>query len=70
VFLSKTLDGLPSSAVVARAFAGAKLVKGFNHLPAAALAEVRVRRKSGQDQVVKLPLKAAALLQSALGRLL
>jgi predicted dinucleotide-binding enzyme len=32
------LDGLPSSAVVARAFAGAKLVKGFNHLPAAALA--------------------------------
>ena len=32
------LDGLPSSAVVARAFAGAKLVKGFNHLPATALA--------------------------------
>jgi len=32
--------------------------------------EVRVWRKSGQDQVVKLPLKAAALLQSALGRLL
>jgi hypothetical protein len=32
--------------------------------------EVRVRRKSGQDQVVKLPLKAAALLESALGRLL
>jgi predicted dinucleotide-binding enzyme len=31
------LDGLPSSAVVARAFAGAKLVKGFNHLVAAVL---------------------------------
>jgi 8-hydroxy-5-deazaflavin:NADPH oxidoreductase len=32
------LDGLPSSAVVAKAFAGARFVKGFNHLPAAALA--------------------------------
>jgi 8-hydroxy-5-deazaflavin:NADPH oxidoreductase len=32
------LDGLPSSAFVAKAFAGAKLVKGFNHLPAATLA--------------------------------
>jgi 8-hydroxy-5-deazaflavin:NADPH oxidoreductase len=32
------LDGLPSSGVVAKAFAGAKLVKGFNHLVAAALA--------------------------------
>ncbi len=32
------LDGLPSSAVVARAFNGAKLVKGFNHLPASQLA--------------------------------
>ena len=31
-------DGLPSSAVVAKAFTGARLVKGFNHLPAAALA--------------------------------
>jgi 8-hydroxy-5-deazaflavin:NADPH oxidoreductase len=29
------LDGLPSSAVVAKAFTGAKLVKGFNHLVAA-----------------------------------
>src|SRR3569833_1303307 len=28
------LDGLPSSAFVARSFAGAKLVKGFNHLGA------------------------------------
>lgn len=32
------LDGLPSSAVVARAFTGAKLVKGFNHLIASTLA--------------------------------
>jgi hypothetical protein len=32
------LDGLPSSAVVAKAFTGARLVKGFNHLPAATLA--------------------------------
>ena len=32
------LGGLPSSAVIAKAFAGAKLVKGFNHLPAGALA--------------------------------
>ena len=32
------LDGLPSSAVIAKAFTGAKFVKGFNHLPAVALA--------------------------------
>src|SRR5438874_4962501 len=32
------LDGLPSSAFVARAFTGAKFVKGFNHLIAATLA--------------------------------
>ena len=32
------LDGLLSSAFVAKAFTGAKLVKGFNHLPAATLA--------------------------------
>jgi predicted dinucleotide-binding enzyme len=32
------LDGLPSSAFVAKAFAGATLVKGFNHLVAATLA--------------------------------
>jgi 8-hydroxy-5-deazaflavin:NADPH oxidoreductase len=32
------LDGLPSSAFVAKAFTGAKLVKGFNHLIAATLA--------------------------------
>ncbi len=32
------LDGLPSSAVVAKAFPGARLVRAFNHLPAATLA--------------------------------
>jgi predicted dinucleotide-binding enzyme len=32
------LGGLPSSAFVAKAFTGAKLVKGFNHLAAATLA--------------------------------
>jgi hypothetical protein len=32
--------------------------------------EVRVRRKSGEDQVVQLPSKAAALLEAALRRLL
>lgn len=32
------LDGLPSSAVIARAFVGARFVKGFNHLPADTLA--------------------------------
>lgn len=32
------LDGLPSSAFVAKTFAGAKVVKGFNHLVAATLA--------------------------------
>jgi predicted dinucleotide-binding enzyme len=35
---SEELDGLLSSAFVAKAFAGAKLVKGFNHLAAATLA--------------------------------
>lgn len=32
------LDGLPSSSFIAKAFRGAKLVKGFNHLTAATLA--------------------------------
>jgi len=32
------LDGLPSSAFVAKSFTGAKFVKGFNHLGAATLA--------------------------------
>ncbi len=32
------MDGLPSSAFIAKSFTGAKLVKGFNHLGAATLA--------------------------------
>jgi hypothetical protein len=40
-----------------------KLVKGDR-------VEVRVRRKSGEDQIIKLPPKAAALLEIALGHLL
>jgi predicted dinucleotide-binding enzyme len=36
--LPEELDDLPSSAFVAKAFTGAKLVKGFNHLIAATLA--------------------------------
>ncbi len=35
---SEELDGLTSSAFVAKSFTGAKLVKGFNHLGAAKLA--------------------------------
>jgi len=35
--LPEELDGLPSSAFVAKAFTGAKFVKGFNHLIAATL---------------------------------
>ena len=37
--LLEELDGLPSSAFVAKAFTDAKLVKGFNHLVAATLAD-------------------------------
>jgi hypothetical protein len=36
--LPEELDGLPSSAFVAKSFTGAKFVKGFNHLVAATLA--------------------------------
>jgi predicted dinucleotide-binding enzyme len=36
--LPDELGGLPSSALIAKAFTGAKLVKGFNHLVAATLA--------------------------------
>jgi predicted dinucleotide-binding enzyme len=36
--LPEELDGLPSSAFVAKSFSGAKFVKGFNHLLAATLA--------------------------------
>jgi 8-hydroxy-5-deazaflavin:NADPH oxidoreductase len=38
-FPEEELKGLPSCAVVAKAFPGAKLVKAFNHLPAKILAQ-------------------------------
>jgi predicted dinucleotide-binding enzyme len=46
------LDGLPSSAFVTKSFTGARLVKGFNHLPAATLATDPV--VAGGHQVVFL----------------
>ncbi|WP_249152478.1 hypothetical protein [Bradyrhizobium liaoningense] len=46
-----------------------KAAKAFDKLGKGDRVEVRVRRKSGEDQVVRLPLKAAALLETALGHL-
>ena len=61
------LDGLPSSAVVAEAFTGAKLVKGFNHLIAATLAADpivegghRVVFLSSDDEDATAPVAALA----------
>ncbi|WP_354141273.1 NADPH-dependent F420 reductase [Bradyrhizobium sp. LB11.1] len=61
------LDGLPASAVVAKAFTGAKLVKGFNHLAAATLAADptvegghRVVFLSGDDEDAIAPVAALA----------
>jgi predicted dinucleotide-binding enzyme len=61
------LDGLPSSAFVAKAFTGAKLVKGFNHLVAAKLAADpvvegghRVVFLSGDDEDATAPVEALA----------
>ncbi len=61
------LDGLPSSTVVARAFVGAKLVKAFNHLPAAKLAADpavgggrRVTFVSSDDEGATGPVEALA----------
>src|SRR3546814_10894639 len=54
---SEELDGLPSSAFVAKAFTGAKLVKGVNHLIAATLAADPIveggqtGRASGRERV-------------------
>jgi len=47
-----------------------KAAKAFDRLGEGDQVEVRVRRKSGEDQVVRLPPKAAALLETALDHLL
>ena len=61
------LGGLPSSAVIAKAFTGAKLVKGFNHLAAAKLAADpivegghRVVFLSGDDEDAIAPVAVLA----------
>jgi hypothetical protein len=61
------LDGLPSSAFIAKAFTGARFVKGFNHLVAAALAADpivegghRVVFLSGDDEEAIAPVAALA----------
>nr|WP_281405106.1 MULTISPECIES: NADPH-dependent F420 reductase [unclassified Mesorhizobium] len=65
--LPEELDGLPSSAFVAKAFIGAKLVKGFNHLAAATLAADpivegghRVVFLSSDDEDTTAPVAALA----------
>ncbi|MBZ9857185.1 NADPH-dependent F420 reductase [Mesorhizobium sp. CA13] len=65
--LPEELDDLPSSAFVAKAFTGAKLVKGFNHLAAATLAAdpiveggYRVVFLSGDDEDATAPVAALA----------
>ena len=65
--LPEELGGLPSSAVIAKAFTGAKLVKGFNHLAAATLAADpivegghRVVFLSGDDADAITPVAALA----------
>ena len=47
-----------------------KKARPFGKLGKGDRVEVRVRRRSGEDQTVSLPPKAAALLQAALGHLL
>lgn len=61
------LGGLPSSAVIAKAVPGARLVKAFNHLPAATLAAdpaVRGGRRvifvSSDDEAAAAPVRALA----------
>ncbi|WP_408840921.1 NADPH-dependent F420 reductase [Acidocella sp.] len=61
------LDGLPSSAFVAKAFTGARLVKAFNHLVAAILATdpiveggYRVVFLSSDDEDATAPVAALA----------
>ena len=64
---AEDLSGLPSSAVVAKAFPGARLVKGFNHLAAGTLAaepNVRGGRRvvflSSDDEGAAGPVAAVA----------
>src|SRR5712691_2948747 len=47
-----------------------KAAKPLDKLGKGDYVEVKIRRKSGQDQVVRLPPTAAALLEIALGHLL
>jgi hypothetical protein len=47
-----------------------KAAKAFGKLGKGDQVEVRVRRKSGEDQVVRLPPNAATLIEIALGHLL
>jgi len=61
------LSGLASSSVIAKAFPGAAFVKGFNHLPAAALGadpNIKGGRQvvflSGDDEGAAPPVKALA----------
>jgi predicted dinucleotide-binding enzyme len=61
------LDGQPSSAVIAKAFTGARFVKGFNHLPAGVLASdpsvnggSRVVFLSSDDEKAVAPVAALA----------
>ena len=61
------LENQPPSAVVAKAFTGARFVKGFNHLPAAALAAdpnvhggSRVMFLSSDDKTAVAPVAALA----------
>lgn len=47
-----------------------KAAKALDKLSKGDQVELRVRRKSGEDQIVRLPPKAAALFETALSRLL
>src|ERR1700709_2761989 len=61
----EALDGLLSSAFVAKAFTGAKLVKGFNHLIAATLAADPI--VEGGHRVVFLSSDAEAAIAPVAG---
>jgi 8-hydroxy-5-deazaflavin:NADPH oxidoreductase len=62
------LDGLLSSAFVAKAFTGAKLVKGFNHLAATTLAADPISWESS-TRVARWCTHAAALGVSSSSRI-